>query len=97
MQPAISDGAASAYNAVLSDVDEGVNYGRIDDTSLSYEDVVSNLEREEGDSFTELLKGRPDDRLARDDTVPAHPDVGEVAPDNRLALDDILAIKDDVL
>lgn len=55
------------------------------------------LEGEEGDTLAELLEGRPDDGLAGDDAVSAHPHVGEVAPDDGLGLDDVLAVEDDVL
>ena len=82
---------------VLADVDVGAGDGGVDDGALADEDVVPDLEGEEGHALAEALEWRPDHGLRADDAVPAHSHVGEVAADDGLALDDVLAVEDDVL
>ena len=79
---AISDGASSANDTVLPDIDVGVHHGGVDDAALANVDVVSDLKREKRNSFAELLERRPDDGFARDDTVTTNSDIGQVSSDD---------------
>ncbi len=82
---------------ILSDVNVGADDSRVHDRTLANEDVVPNLEGEEGHAFAELLERRTDHGFRRYDAMSTHSDVGEVSTDDRLRLDDILAVQDNVL
>ncbi len=57
-----------------------VDNGGVDDRVFPDVDVISDGERKEGHSLAELLEGRPDYGLVRDDAVTTDPDVGQVTP-----------------
>lgn len=78
-------------------MDVGANLGRVDNTVLFYEHVITNVEREKSDPFAKLLEGWPDDAAALHHAVPPHPHVRQVAADDAVVHDYRLAVEDDVL
>lgn len=78
-------------------MDVGSYLSGVDHAVFLDEDVVSDVQGEEGHSFAELFERGSDDTSTLDNTMSAHTDIGEVSPNDAVVHYNGFAIEDDVL
>lgn len=84
-------------DAVLADVNVRSYLRSVDDRILVDEDVISDVQREEGNSFAEFLERWTYHRSLADHAMPSDSNVCQVTTHNAVGLNDRLPIEDNVL